>query len=118
MAISDEIIEQIKVFDWLRFHGLDKFSFHIANERRSSIQAGALLKRMGVKAGVADIAIMKPSGFYAGLFIELKTEKGKVSPKQLEFLQTMRENGYDAVVCHGADRAIEHIKSYLMMSSI
>lgn len=116
MALGSEQLEQIKVFDWLRFHGFDKFSFHVANERRSTMQAGALLKRMGVTAGVADIAIMKPSGQFHGLFIELKAEKGRATPKQIEFLNCMRANGYDAAVCYGADSAIEHIKSYLQIT--
>lgn len=116
MTINKESIELIKIMDWVRFNNLDKFIFHIANERRTTPQQGALLKRMGVLAGVSDLCVMKPSGMFHGLFIELKAEKGKATPKQLEFLETMRSNGYDACVVHGAERAIEHIKSYLQLT--
>ena len=47
-----EQIEQIKIFDWLRFMKLDNVAFHCPNERKCSPQHGALLKRMGVTSGV------------------------------------------------------------------
>lgn len=115
MALNAESIELIKIMDWVRFNNLDNFIFHVANERRVSPQQGAMLKRMGVLAGVADLIVAKPSSLFGALFIELKAGKGKASPAQLEFLATMRLHGYDAVVCHGAERAIEHIKSYLQL---
>lgn len=103
--------------DWVRSNNLQDFIFHVANERSASPQAGSLLKRKGVLAGVSDILVMKPSGGFSGLFIELKIEGGKVSPAQKKFLQVMNANNYLAVVRYGADAAIQTIKDYLMMSS-
>jgi hypothetical protein len=113
MAIKAEQIEQIKVFDYLRFEGLDGYAFHVANERSTSPQHGAILKRMGVTKGVPDLFILKPSRGFNGLAIELKVKPNKPTDEQLKFLETLNENGYLAVVRYGANEAIETIKHYL-----
>lgn len=108
-----EDIEQIKVFDWLRFMKLDDISFHVGNERKCSPQSGALFKRKGIKAGVSDIFIMRPMPPYSGLIIELKADNGKLSIEQSKFLFDMNKEGYFAACCFGADQAIDLICKYL-----
>ena len=119
MALKPETIDQIKVFDWIRLHKQLRFcSFHIPNEGKRSVSMGALLKRMGMRAGVSDIFIAYPKNGKSGLFIELKakTSSGiynKATATQLQFIDDMLAMGYDAVVCNGADCAIDKIKNYL-----
>lgn len=115
MALGQEQIMQIQVMDWVRFNHLDDFIFHVANERQATPQHGAILKRMGVRAGVSDILCMKPKMSFHGLFIELKVKGGKVSEAQKEFLQTVNSNGYLGVVRWSADEAIETIITYLQL---
>ena len=117
MKLGQESVQLITVFDWVRWNKLDSFIWHIANERRTTPQAGSLLKRMGVKAGVADIAVMKAAKGFHGMFIELKTVTGVLSPKQKEFLHSMNENGYLAKVAYSADEAIKTIQEYLGIAS-
>jgi hypothetical protein len=61
---------------------------------------------------------------HAGLYIEMKRNRfayGKTAkswekalkPDQRDFLQDMREAGYRAEVCYGADEAIKVIQEYL-----
>ena len=116
--IGAEDIIQIQVMDFVRFHKLDKFIFHVANERTTSPQSGALLKRKGVLSGVSDILIMKPSKEKHGAAIELKSKNGKVSPNQQSFLDTLAENGYFTAVCYSADEAIATIIEYLNLNTI
>lgn len=113
MKLNPESIEMLKIFDWVRHNNLDGFTWHMANERRCTPQQGALLKRMGVKAGVSDIFVAKPSQGFGACFIELKAKGGKPSPAQLKFLETMNGNGYLAVIRYGSDEAIATIKEYL-----
>jgi hypothetical protein len=117
MKLGEETTTQIIVMDWIRFKGLDPITMHIANERKSSIQAGALLKRMGVKSGVSDLFIARASREYHGLWLELKSEKGKVSANQSKFMADMVREGYATKVAYSADEAIFIISDYLMMSS-
>ncbi len=117
MKLGAEQIEQIKVMDWVRFNNLHEIVIHIANERSCSPQHGAILKRMGVRKGVSDLFITRASRGYYGAWIELKSNKGKLSKEQSEFLFNMHQEGYFAVCRFGADEAIATIRDYLMMSS-
>lgn len=113
MPIKPEQIEMIKIFDWIRKNNLAEFAFHIANERKSSQQAGSLLKRMGVKSGVSDIFIAIPSNEFHGLWLELKAGKNRPTESQMKFLEDMRSKGYEALWCTGADKAKQIITDYL-----
>lgn len=52
---------------------------------------GAILKAIGMVAGVADLTLLTANG---AVFIELKTETGKQSPAQKEWEQKVREKDY------------------------
>jgi hypothetical protein len=52
---------------------------------------GAILKAIGMVAGVADLTLLTKSG---AVFIELKTEIGKQSPMQKQWEAKVREYGY------------------------
>ncbi len=113
MALGAEDIELIRVFDYIRSRpDIEPHAFHCANERRTSPQAGQILKRKGVKPGVPDIIILKPCGRYHGLLIELKVGKGKLSPAQKDFLATATTQGYMAVCCYGFEAARAIIEAY------
>ena len=115
MKLGAEDIELIKVMDWCRFQKLDSFIWHCANERQTSPQSGSVLKRKGVKAGVADLTIMRASSGKHGAFIELKTATGKLSDSQKKFLDAMGAECYFTATCYSADSAIDTIKEYLQI---
>lgn len=110
-----EDVEQINLINWLKYNmpEIEKCTFHIPLQRKCTIQQGRLLKRMGVKSGVSDLFIAIPSNGYHGLWIELKSQKGKLSEAQKEFLDLMSDKGYLAVAVWGADAAKEIINTYL-----
>ena len=79
---------------------------------RIQAKRGAEMKAEGMKAGVADLCWPIARGGYHGLWIEMKTPKGQVSPKQSEFLSFVNEQGYLASVCRGWIDAARLIESY------
>ena len=87
--------------------------FAIPNGGHRDIRTAVRLKREGVKAGVSDIFVAVPRGDYHGMFIEIKTEKGRLSPAQTAFLARQARLGYSAVVAHGVREAIDAIAGYL-----
>ncbi len=113
MPMGKEQAAMIAIFDWVRWNKFDKFIWHTANERQTSIQSGALLKRMGVKSGVSDITISKPSRGYLGAYMEVKIGKNKATQNQINFLKDREEEGYYTSVIWGVDETIERIKWYL-----
>jgi len=49
-----------------------------------------------------------------GLYIEMKSAKGRISPEQSKFLKSVSDFGYSAFICYSAVEAIDKIKSYYM----
>ena len=109
-----EAIEQAKVVAWAR-----------ANERNypflwmlhSSLNGVKMTKAQavraiaqGMKKGVADLFLPVKKGVYSGLYIEMKSEKGRTSIDQSKFLTAVSENDYLAHICYSAVEAIDKIK--------
>lgn len=103
---------QIAVCDWLRKHHPELPFMHIANERRCSPQAGALLKRMGVKPGVSDLFFPRGNSNASGLWLELKSETGRATPAQISFMKEMRLEGYEAEVAYSWQEALQYISMF------
>lgn len=80
---------------------------HVANERKTTPQAGARLKRKGVKSGVPDILIFEPTSIGFGLAIELKAGKNKTTKSQDHWLAELRRRGWKVAVCRSLDEVIE-----------
>lgn len=110
-----ERVDHINTVNWFKhsYPELDDDFHHFANERRCSPQEGLILKKMGVKRGVADFFLALPINGKAGLWIELKVGKNKPSKEQQAFLDRKAQRGYEAVVVWGTDAAREVIKTYL-----
>lgn len=72
-----------------------------------------MLKRMGVKAGISDLALFYPSRGYHGLWIELKAPGGRLTPPQARWLKLMEAAGYCVGWFDSALAAINAIRWYL-----
>jgi hypothetical protein len=73
----------------------------------------ARLKAEGVKRGVPDVCLPVARNGAHGLYIELKTERGKPTPEQLGWIRALRRQGFAAEVCHGWESARSMIEHYL-----
>jgi hypothetical protein len=88
---------QIVMFDVMRAlwaTGCEDFNaFAIGNGGKRTKAEGGIFKAMGVKAGVADFAVM----FHGGkiVWVEMKTPTGKTSLEQDEFLECCQRLGFD-----------------------
>ena len=80
--------------------------------KRSRIQA-CILKGEGVRAGVPDLFLAVARGGYHGLFLELKTEKGRISEAQLEMHARLAKQRYFVAVPRSVGEALEVIQQYL-----
>lgn len=116
-GLKPEEYLQIQVMDWISYKYPQIFEdvYHFANERKCNPRRGYILKRMGVKPGVADIFIdvPKPDKNYRGLWVELKASPRKPSEPQKRFLARKAVQGYCTVCVVGFDAAIAFIEGYL-----
>jgi hypothetical protein len=76
-------------------------------------QNGARMKAEGMRAGTCDLFLAAARGQFHGLWIEMKTAKGVVSPEQLEELKHLNEQDYSTAVCRSTEDAIAEIRIYL-----
>ena len=120
--LRSEDTEQIAVITWARWQEGTypelKMLYHVPNGgSRNKIEA-AKLKQMGVRAGVPDLVLPVPKGIYAGLFIEMKYDKGRLQESQKEYLHQAMAYGHCCYVCYSADDAISVLKEYLHLDPI
>lgn len=89
---------------------------HIKNETREGAAQVAVDKAMGVKAGVPDLCLPVVRDRYHGLYIEMKTESGRISEAQKWWGEKLLEQGYMFEVCHGWKSAVGVLEWYLSLS--
>lgn len=87
----------------------------IPNGGYRPMATAAMLKAEGVKAGYPDIVLDVARGRWHGLRIELKRadRSNHATPEQRDWLTRLEQHGYRAVVCYGAQAAIDTILAYL-----
>lgn len=109
----NETQEQKQLIQWCRTDARFQFLFHIPNESVGG--AGWIIRnrQMGVKAGVPDLFYPVPLKGYHGMFIEMKTNKGKTSPEQKKWLLALETMGYKCVVAHGWEEAKKALEDYV-----
>ena len=71
------------------------------------------LKSEGLVPGSADLFLSIPSGDYSGLYIEMKTPKGRQSENQKKFEESVLSVGYGYALPRSLDEFMKIVKSYL-----
>ena len=113
-----EYQEQCRVAEYMRTFYSNVLFFATGNGLKLPIGLAVKFKRMGNNRGVPDLVFPEQrleSNGYCGLFIEMKrTKGGVVSPVQKEWIEELNKiDGVKAIVCKGADEAIENIETLL-----
>lgn len=117
---SSETEEQKIVIRWARvmqsrWPALQNI-YHVPNEAKRSRQTAAVLKLMGLSAGVPDLILDYPAGAYHGCRIELKHGANKPGTNQVDWLNRLQDAGYFVAVCYEADAAIRVLEKYVNLN--
>lgn len=83
--------------------------WHTPNGGRRSPREAKSLQRMGVRAGVPDLLFFRQGIFYA---LELKSDYGKASQYQLEFISAVNREGGFAAVAQGLTAALKILEAW------
>ena len=86
--------------------------FHPANGGARSAIEGAILKACGVRAGTPDLILIRNGRTYG---LELKADKGRVSPAQAQAHEEMRKAGAEVPVATGIDEAIKQLEVWQLL---
>jgi len=101
---------QRTVVEHLRFTGVPgMIYFSLPNEGKRSVVMGAELKRMGMRAGAADLCVIVSGRAH---FLELKSAKGKQSLEQKAFEADAVEAGCNYVVANNIGDALGALQSW------
>ena len=118
---SPEATIQIDIFNWIREqetkHPVLRTIFHTPNSFFGT-NFGVIthLKKMGMRKGVYDIIVPVSKGNYAGLWIEVKKPKGKLSLEQLQYIDLINNHSDHPTLFKTtfiAEEGIQIIKDYL-----
>lgn len=114
---TSESEEQCALFQWAemmsRRYSELSLLYHIPNGGARSKGTAGRLKAEGVKSGVPDICLPVARGRFHGLYIEMKVGKNKPTANQIQWLEALEGQGYQAKVCYGWQEASHVIESYL-----
>lgn len=76
--------------------------------------SGSRFKAEGKKKGVPDIMVPVANKDYHGLFIEMKTKYNSAEKEQIEWMQRLKQQGYDAIVSYSAIDAFIYTCKYIL----
>jgi hypothetical protein len=111
-----EHCEQVALIDWCHSHTDKRLQLIYAhlNGIRTTLGNAIKHKNAGAKKGIPDLFLPVPSGGFHGMYIEMKKEKGgTISSEQKVWISLLKQQGYEAIVCRGADEAKQAIENYL-----
>lgn len=93
------------------------YLFAIPNGGRRNPREAGRMKAEGVKAGVSDLLLPIARSGSIGLWIEMKSSTGRMTPAQREWVARMRLAGYRAERCDDWISAADAIARYLGVTS-
>lgn len=108
--------EQKQLIQWCRTDPRFQYLFHIPNESIGGQGWIVRNRQMGVRAGVPDLFYPVPMHGYHGMFIEMKTTRGRLGPEQKRWISILETLGYKCVVAHGWIEAKEALEEYVKES--
>jgi hypothetical protein len=101
---------QRAVFSHLHTRGTaDLFFLHVPNGGYRHPREAAILKGLGVRAGVPDVLAIKGGQAYG---LELKADTGRTTPEQQRTLEAMAKAGTIVAVAYGLDAALAQLETW------
>lgn len=101
MALSEEQLQE-GVVTMLRYRRLDCVMFHSPNGGKRHIATATRMKRMGTRAGVADLIFLR--GDQPSACIELKRKNGTQTEAQKEFQADCESKGIPYFIIKSDDQ--------------
>lgn len=98
---------------WFRLQYPGLVLCSIPNEGKTSPQMGAIMKSMGLLAGMPDLILFAAEGGFNGLLIEMKSPEGRLTESQTAIHTKLKRKGYHVEVCRSFEQFKSIIENYL-----
>jgi hypothetical protein len=105
--------DQVKVVQRVRAFHPGVIIAAIPNGGDRTASERVRLAAEGVLSGMPDLCVLRASGGFYGLFVEMKTETGVVGASQRDIATRLNAEGYLCVTARGAEEAYGIIEEYL-----
>ena len=86
--------------------------WHTPNGGRRSPVEAAIFNGLGVRAGVSDLILLHDGRAFA---LELKTERGRPTAAQMNFISEFRAAGGEASIATGLDQALHTLETWKLL---
>lgn len=106
--IQKSFITEISLYPKIR-----QYLFAVPNGGSRHMLEAVNLKAQGVTPGVPDLFLSIPTSTHHGLYLECKSEKGKLTEAQEKKIFIFKHIGYECVVFRTRGEGIEAVKEYL-----
>ena len=83
--------------------------FHVPNGGQRGPVEAAIFTGLGVRPGVADLILLHRGRAFA---LELKTDRGRATAAQKQFLSDFRAAGGQASITNGLDQALRTLEAW------
>lgn len=115
---TSELEHQIAVIQWANLQakcGLRELEllYAIPNGLRTSPAQAGRAKASGLKSGVPDLHLPVSRGGFIGLWIEMKSERGRLQESQVWWHDRLISEGALVALCFNANHAIDTLLEYL-----
>lgn len=104
---------QSRVVQFIKVFYPKTLMFSIPNGAHTSAKNRLRLSKEGLLPGVPDLCILEKRKGFHGLFIEFKTDEGKLSEEQQKVIAQLGANGFLCFVARHHETAIKLIEDYL-----
>lgn len=114
MSDEEHILQSNCVrYFWLQYPAYRYLLFAIPNGGFRNKATASRLRHEGVVAGVADLFLSLPNRDFHGLYIEMKTAKGRQQESQKLFQKAVEKHGYKYIICRSVEDFINSVSNYL-----
>jgi hypothetical protein len=104
---------QRAVFQHLRLRPTaGTFAFHVPNGGARRPVEAAIMKGLGVTAGVPDIIVIRNGKAHC---LELKAPGGRLTDAQLAAHEALRAAGAEVATADNLDAALKHLQDWLLL---
>lgn len=100
---------------WFRYQHQpsSKFLISVPNGGYRGKKTGGLMKKEGAMAGAPDLILFCPRGHQLPMFLEAKTETGRLRPEQKQFRDQVVSAGYRYEVFRSLEQFSILVDAYL-----